>query len=70
MSAYVQISRSVSLPPERGVKPTVGLIPTRLFRLPGETIEPSVSVPSDAAASPIAEATPLPELEHEGSPSG
>lgn len=48
----------------------VGLIPTMLFLLLGETMEPSVSDPREAAASPTAIATPLPELEPEASPFG
>lgn len=57
-------------PPAREVKPTVGLIPTRLFRLLGRTIDPVVSLPNEAAASPMAVAMPLPELEPNGSTSG
>ena len=57
-------------PPARDVSPTVGLMPTTLLRSPGHTIEPSVSVPSAAAASPTATATPLPALEPCGSPRG
>ena len=45
-------------------------MPTRLFLPLGHTIDPSVSEPSAAAASPIALATPLPELEPHGSPRG
>ena len=45
-------------------------MPTRLFLPLGHTIDPSVSEPSAAAASPIALATPLPELEPHGSPKG
>jgi hypothetical protein len=45
---------------EREVKPTEGLIPTRLFLLDGLTILPSVSVPSAANARPIELPTPLP----------
>ena len=56
-------------PPARDVSPTVGLIPTKLLLLLGEIIEPSVSVPSAPALSPIALAMPLPELEPDGSPS-
>lgn len=48
----------------------LGLIPTRFFALLGSTIDPSVSVPSVAAASPIAAAMSLPSLEPEGLPSG
>lgn len=45
----------------REVKPTVGLIPTRLFLLDGLTILPAVSVPSDANARPMELPTPLPD---------
>lgn len=55
------------LPPERETRPTVGLIPTILFRLAGRTMEPVVSEPRAAAVRPIAEATALPELEALGS---
>lgn len=48
----------------------LGLIPTTLFALLGSTIDPSVSVPSVAAVSPIAAAIPLPKLEPDGLPSG
>lgn len=57
-------------PPARDVKPTVGLIPTTLFLLEGDTIEPSVSEPRDAAVRPIAALMALPELEPEGSAMG
>lgn len=43
------------------VRPTVGLIPTKLLTLDGEIILPSVSVPSEATANPMELATPLPE---------
>lgn len=56
------------VPPAREVKPTVGLRPTILFLSLGEIIEPSVSVPKAPAASPMAEHTPLPELEPDGLP--
>lgn len=58
------------IPPLRDVRPTVGLIPTTLFLLLGDTIEPSVSDPSVPAARPIAAEIPLPLLEPEGSTSG
>ena len=51
----------------RDVRPTVGLMPTRLLTSDGERIEPSVSVPRHARASPSELATPLPEEEPEGS---
>ena len=40
------------------------------MKLLGHTIDPSVSEPSAPAASPIALAIPLPELEPHGSPRG
>ena len=58
------------LPPALEVRPTVGLIPTRLFLLLGDTIDPSVSLPSAAAARPILLPIPLPELEPDGSAPG
>jgi hypothetical protein len=57
-------------PPARDVKPTVGLIPTTLFLLEGDTIEPSVSEPREAAVRPIAVQMALPELEPDGSAIG
>jgi hypothetical protein len=51
----------------RDVRPTVGLMPTRLLASDGEGIEPSVSVPRHARARPSELATPLPEEEPEGS---
>src|SRR5207244_12923453 len=44
----------------------VGLMPTREWLLDGDTIEPSVSVPTAAAARFAATATPEPELDPEG----
>ena len=61
---------TITLPFVRETSPIVGLIPTMLFLLLGETMEPSVSDPREAAASPTAIATPLPELEPEASPFG
>lgn len=55
---------------DRLVKPTEGLIPTRLFTLLGERIEPSVSVPNAAKQRPIDDPTPEPEEEPDGSMSG
>ena len=46
--------------------PTVGLMPTRPLTFDGETIDPSVSVPTPTAARFAATATPVPELEPEG----
>src|SRR5512136_1887719 len=52
--------------PERLTNPIVGLIPTMPQQDEGETIEPSVSVPTATAARLAATATAEPELEPEG----
>ena len=52
--------------PVRLTSPTVGLIPTSPLTFEGETIDPSVSVPTPTAARLAATATPVPELEPEG----
>src|SRR6266852_4858461 len=52
--------------PARLVRPTVGLMPTSALMAEGQRIEPSVSVPSAAAARFAAMATPEPELEPQG----
>lgn len=52
--------------PERLVSPRVVLIPTRALWEDGQTIDPSVSVPSEAAARLAATAVPDPELEPHG----
>ena len=52
--------------PARLVSPTVGLRPTTPFALPGHTMLPSVSVPSDTAAKFAVAAAPDPELEPQG----
>src|SRR6266436_9268879 len=52
--------------PPRLVRPTVGLIPTRAQWLAGQTMEPSVSVASAAAARLALVAAPEPELEPHG----
>ncbi len=52
--------------PARERSPTVGFTPTRALLFEGETIEPSVSVPTAAAARFAAIAAPDPELEPEG----
>ena len=52
--------------PAPGIKPTVGLMPTSPFTDDGETMEPSVSVPTPAAQRLAATAAPVPELEPEG----
>ena len=52
--------------PARLVRPTVGLMPTTPFALAGQTMLPSVSVPSDTAAKFAVVAAPDPELEPQG----
>jgi hypothetical protein len=52
--------------PERLNSPSVGLMPTIEFADEGQTIEPSVSVPTAAAQRLAATATPEPELEPQG----
>ena len=47
-------------------QPRVGLIPTRALCEEGQTIDPSVSVPSETAARLAAAAVPDPELEPHG----
>src|SRR6266568_7714954 len=49
--------------PARLVRPTVGLRPTTPFTLAGQTMLPSVSLPSDTAARFAETAAPEPELE-------
>lgn len=60
----------VHKPPALDVNPTVGLIPTKLLLLLGDTIDPSVSDPNAPAVRPIEVPIPLPELDPEGSPKG
>src|SRR4249919_1224017 len=52
--------------PLRLSRPSVGLIHTRPLLFDGDTIEPSVSVPTAAAARLAAIAAPEPELEPDG----
>src|SRR4051812_516411 len=52
--------------PARLHNPSVGLIPTSPLAPDGQTIEPSVSVPTAATARSAAAATPEPELEPHG----
>jgi hypothetical protein len=52
--------------PERLTRPTVGFIPTMPQQDEGETIEPSVSVPTPAAARLADTAAADPELEPDG----
>src|SRR5262245_17285355 len=57
----------IGMMPVRETRPTVGLKPTSAQLLDGETIEPSVSVPTVRAQRFAAPAVPDPELEPEGS---
>src|SRR3970040_2501611 len=52
--------------PLRDTTPIVGLMPTSEHAAAGHTIEPSVSVPTPAAAKLAAIAAPVPELEPQG----
>ena len=52
--------------PFRLIRPTVGLIPARPFEDDGQTMEPSVSVPTATAHKLAAVAAPEPELDPEG----
>ena len=52
--------------PARLTSPIVGLIPTRPFAAEGQTMEPSVSVPTPTAAKLAATAAPVPELRAAG----
>src|SRR5580698_10537245 len=52
--------------PFRLISPTVGLMPTRPLIEAGETIEPSVSVPTATAHRLAASAAAEPELEPDG----
>src|SRR5258708_35674446 len=56
----------IGITPPRLVRPTVGLIPTRAQWLAGQTMDPSVSVASAAAAKLAAVAAAEPELEPHG----
>src|SRR6266567_3648713 len=56
----------IGITPARLVRPTVGLMPTTPFVEAGQRIEPSVSVPNDAAARFAAIAAADPELEPQG----
>src|SRR4051812_1648319 len=52
--------------PARLVSPTVGLMATTPFALPGQTMLPSVSLPKETAAKFADAAAPEPELEPQG----
>ena len=52
--------------PRRLTRPLVGLMPTTPQALAGQTIEPSVSVPTASGASPAATPAADPELDPDG----
>jgi hypothetical protein len=52
--------------PSRLARPRVGLIPTSPFCPDGQTIEPSVSVPTATVARSAAATTAEPELDPQG----
>ena len=56
----------IGIIPARLTSPTVGLMPTIEFADEGQTIEPSVSVPTETAQKFAATATAEPELEPQG----
>src|SRR2546426_8635264 len=52
--------------PAPSINPSVGFTPTSEQALDGQTIEPSVSVPTPTVAKLAAIAAPVPELEPQG----
>jgi hypothetical protein len=62
----VSCDREIGMTPQRLISPTVGLIPTQQQADAGETIDPSVSVPTAAAQQLAAAAMAEPELDPEG----
>src|SRR6478672_9806587 len=52
--------------PDRLTRPSVGLMPTSAFTFEGDTMDPSVSVPTAMAARFAAAAAPEPELDPDG----
>src|SRR3712207_2296271 len=56
----------MGITPARLVRPTVGLMPTTALMAAGQTIEPSVSVPTATGARLAATATAEPELDPQG----
>jgi hypothetical protein len=57
---------AIGMMPCRLTRPSVGLIPTMPFALDGQTMEPSVSVPTASAQRLAETATADPELEPQG----
>ena len=62
----VSWSAEIGITPARLSSPRVGLMPTIPFAPDGQTIEPSVSVPTPTVARSAETATPVPELEPHG----
>src|SRR5687768_18596532 len=62
----VSWSALIGITPARLHNPSVGLIPTTPLAPDGQTIEPSVSVPTAATARSAAATTPEPEPEPHG----
>src|SRR5262249_14765061 len=57
---------AIGMIPERLTSPSVGLIPTIPFVVAGQTIEPSVSVPTATLQRLAETAQPEPELAQQG----
>src|SRR6185436_263832 len=57
---------AIGMMPRPLTSPSVGLIPTSPFAPDGQTIDPSVSVPTPMAARLAAMAAPVPELDPQG----
>lgn len=68
MSTYPTVSclGEMGITPARLVNPTVGLIPTTEFNDDGQSMDPSVSVPSVTAAMFAAAAIAGPVLDPQG----
>ena len=66
MGPAVSCSAEIGTMPARLMSPSVGLIPTTPQADAGDTIEPSVSVPTASGAIPAATATAEPELDPDG----
>src|SRR5450631_4048787 len=66
MGPAVSWLAEIGMMPLRLTSPTVGLMPTRPLIEEGETMEPSVSVPTATAHKLEAAAAPEPELDPEG----
>ena len=62
----VSCSAEIGMIPARLSRPTVGLMPTTAFAPAGQTIEPSVSVPTVIVARLADTATAEPELDPHG----